>query len=168
MSDFCTIIAKGRLTREPDYRHTPAGSSVCELGMAWNRKGRNNQDEPVFVDVVAWGKLADACHNNLAKGSSILVRGYLAFERWQSRDGKNCQKHKIIAEELVFMPSGKKENSYSEPVAQTPVAQEYAPPRRQAAFYGDTPVAAQKTPVVVTPVVAADYSDDPKPDDIPF
>lgn len=162
MSDFCTIIAKGRLTREPDYRHTPAGSSVCELGMAWNRKGRNNQDEPVFIDVVAWGKLADACHNNLAKGSTILVRGHLAFERWKSRDGKNCQKHKIIAEELVFIHSGKIENSYSEPVTQT-VPQEYAPPRRQASFYGDTPVTAQKTPVV-----AADYSDNPQPDDIPF
>lgn len=163
MSDFCTITAKGRLTREPDYRRTTTGSSVCELGMAWNRKGRNNQDEPVFIDVVTWGKLADACHNNLAKGRNILVRGYLAFERWQSRDGKSCQKHKIIAEELIFIPSGKRENSYSEPAAQTPVAQEYAPPRRQAAFYGDAPVAAQNTPVV-----AADYSDDPQPDDIPF
>lgn len=178
MADFCTVVIKGRLTKEPDYRHTPNGSSVCELSIAYNRPlQQGSKDKSVFVDVTAWGKLADACHNHLVKGSGVLVQGYLDLDKWQDRNGNSRQKLKIVAEELIFLSSanGNNNGQYQQQQPQEPeylpyaaVEQQYAPPvrdipeKRKPAFYGDPGTVSAPAPA---PIAA---QDEIAPDDIPF
>src|SRR3954470_5209076 len=48
----------GRLTRDPEKRATPGGTDVCTMRVAIQRAGSNGSD---FVNVTAFGKLAESC-----------------------------------------------------------------------------------------------------------
>ena len=144
MPSFCQITAMGHLTKDPDYRHTSTGSAVCELSIAYNRKSRNGQDEVTYIKIVVWGKQADHCRQYLSKGSCIHVTGYLKQERRQDRNtGKSASEHKIIADQVVFIPAGngqRRQNTTVDPQYGPDV--DSAPPVTQSAgkprFYGDT------------------------------
>ncbi len=55
MSNYnrCTFL--GRLVRSPELRNTQSGTALCNATIAVNRK-RNGEDEPMFLDVVAFNK----------------------------------------------------------------------------------------------------------------
>jgi single-strand DNA-binding protein len=65
----------GRLTRDPEKRSTPGGTEVCTMRIAIQRSGGNGSD---FVNVTAFGKLAESCGEYLAKGRQVSVQGRLA------------------------------------------------------------------------------------------
>ncbi len=46
-----TVQLIGNLTRDSDLRSTNGGSSACTIGLAVNRRKRDGQEEPVYVDV---------------------------------------------------------------------------------------------------------------------
>ena len=51
----------GNLTRDPELKATQSDTSVCQMRVAIN--GRN--DRPDYVDVTAFGKLAETCNEHL-------------------------------------------------------------------------------------------------------
>ena len=55
------IILIGRLTRDPELRHTPQGTPVATMTVAVNRPFtmKEGQREADFIDVVVWQKLAE-------------------------------------------------------------------------------------------------------------
>lgn len=104
MASLNKVYLIGNLTREPDLRGTPGGTSVCTLGIAVNRKYTSNgqeRDETVFVDVEVWGKTAEVCHRNLAKGSSVMIEGRLKLDQWEDRNGGGKRSKLTIAAENV-------------------------------------------------------------------
>ena len=109
MASLNKIFLIGNLTRNPDLRGTPGGASICELGLAVNRKYTSNgqdKEEVVFIDVNVWGKQADACHRNLSKGSQIMVEGRLTMDQWQDRkSGETRRKIIVTADNIQFLPS---------------------------------------------------------------
>ena len=110
MASFNRVILMGNLTRDPDVRATGAsGMKVARLGLAVSerRKDRNGNviDNPVFIDVDAWDKLAELCGQYLSKGSSILVEGRLQMDSWE-KDGQKHQKLKVRAQTIKFLPKG--------------------------------------------------------------
>ena len=110
MASFNKVILMGNLTRDPDIRATGAsGMKVARLGMAVSerRRDRNGNiiDNPVFIDVDAWDKLAELCGQYLVKGSSILVEGRLQMDTWE-KDGQKHSKLKVRASTIKFLPKG--------------------------------------------------------------
>ena len=105
---FMKVILMGNLTREPDYRCTPNGVGICELGVAVNSARR--EDKPYFGQVVAFGKTADACRQYLSKGSQVLVEGKLQNDEWEGRDGQKRTKTRIVADTVQFI--GRSDNSH--------------------------------------------------------
>lgn len=104
------VLLIGNLTRDPEYRNTTTGRSVANMRIAVNRRrsfdresGEAAQEETVFVDVTAWEKLADFCHNYLTKGRQIYVEGRLRQENWQDREtGANRTKISVVADRIQF------------------------------------------------------------------
>ena len=43
-----TVTIVGNVTRDPELRYTPAGAAVANFGVAWNRKGQNDEDVVSF------------------------------------------------------------------------------------------------------------------------
>lgn len=111
MAGYNRIIMVGNLTRDPEHKQLSSGQSVCRLGIASNRQFRNRQSgdmvqEVCYIDIDVWGPQADSCNQYLAKGRQILVEGRIKYDSWQDQDGKNRNKHSIVADRVVFLSTG--------------------------------------------------------------
>ena len=85
------VVVSGNLTRDPELRSTPGGTSVCSLRIAVNsrRKDESGQwvDKPNYFDVTVWGAQGENCAQYLAKGRPVAVDGRLNWREWEAKDG---------------------------------------------------------------------------------
>jgi len=117
------VIMIGNLTRDPEVRETANGTAVCEFGLAVNEK-RSDKDKTCFVDVTVWGKVGEACSNNLSKGAPVLLEGRLTFSTWPDAvSGKRKSKHGITAFNVQFL-GDKPERKQAEPEPEQPAPTE--------------------------------------------
>ncbi|MBD5778210.1 single-stranded DNA-binding protein [Pelagicoccus sp. NFK12] len=108
MANFNKVILLGNLTRDPELRVTPKGTSVCQFGMAVNRvyrSGDETQEETTFVDLEAWGKQAEIISKYVSKGNPLFIEGRLKFDSWESKEGEKRSKLKVIVENMQLMGS---------------------------------------------------------------
>lgn len=109
MADLNKVFLAGNLTRDPEVRHIANGNAVANLGMAINRRYRDQNDkdreEVVYVNVTAWGKTAENCGQYLTKGSPVLVEGRLKLDEWE-KDGQKQSRLGVVAERVQFLSRG--------------------------------------------------------------
>lgn len=110
MASFNKVILIGNLTRDPDLRTTQNGTAICDLGLAVNRRWRDqsgrDQEETTFVDVAVWGRSAENCAQYLQKGAPVLVEGWLRLEQWEDRNGGGKRSRlTVVAEVVQFLGS---------------------------------------------------------------
>src|SRR3954469_24568409 len=103
---FNQVILMGNLTRDPELRTTPNGTSVCSFSLALNRsyKGAdgNWQEATDYIDVVAWGPLGERVSQYLSKGRPCLVNGRLQSRSWE-QDGQKRNKVEVNAQDVTFL-----------------------------------------------------------------
>jgi single-strand DNA-binding protein len=134
MASLNSVILLGNLTRDPELRTTPQGTSVASFGLAVNRRyrqGEEQREEVCFVDIVCFGRQAETATEYLSKGNLALIEGRLQWRSWETPDGQKRSKHEVIANNIQFMPrsSGSQNGEPYEPAR--PAAQSrpsYAPP----------------------------------------
>ncbi|MBI4654777.1 MAG: single-stranded DNA-binding protein [Nitrospirae bacterium] len=100
------MILIGNLTKDPEVRYTPQGTSVCNFRIAVNRKykqGDEVKEDVSFINVVVFGKQADTCGQYLNKGSAVLVDGRLQERRWETEDGQKRSKYEVVAQTVRFL-----------------------------------------------------------------
>ena len=103
MASFNKVILMGNLTRDPELRYTASNMAVCKVGMAVNRRVKDQQteqwrEEPTFVDVTIFGKRGEAFEKFHKKGASAFIDGELRFDQ----SGPDVfPRHAIVAEDLV-------------------------------------------------------------------
>ncbi len=109
MANMNHVILAGNLTRDPESRQLPSGTSVADLGLAINESYKNKSGEMVettcFVDVVVWGRLAETCSQFLRKGSPILLEGKLQLDQWTTQEGDKRSKLRVRADRVQFLGS---------------------------------------------------------------
>src|SRR5581483_5368791 len=102
------VILMGNLTRDPDLRQIPSGQSVCSFSLALNRayKGQNGewQEATDYIDVVAWGPLAERVSQYVTKGRRVLVQGRLQSRSWE-QEGQKRSKVEVLANDVTFLDS---------------------------------------------------------------
>lgn len=122
MASFNQWIGIGNLTRDPEQRFTPSGTAVANFGMACNRKWKDKQtgemrEEVAFVDVDAWGRLAETCTQYLHKGKLVMVEGRLKTDQWEDKNtGKKRSRLKVTALNVQFL--GGRDSKPAAPPAQ--------------------------------------------------
>ena len=89
----------GNLTRDPELKATQSDTSVCSMRIAVN--GRNDQAD--YVDVTAFGKLAETAAQYLAKGRRVAISGRLSSSEWQTDDGHKRSRVEVIAQDVRFL-----------------------------------------------------------------
>jgi single-strand DNA-binding protein len=103
---FARVVLAGNLTRDPELRQTPNGTSVCQFGVAVNRsyKDASGQwaERTSFFDVVVWGAQGESCARFLSKGRQVAVDGRLEQRSYDAQDGTKRSKVEIIADNVVF------------------------------------------------------------------
>jgi single-strand DNA-binding protein len=110
-SNINTVVVTGNLTRDPELRSTPSGTSVCKLRVAVNSRRKDGQtgewvDKPNYFDVTVWGAQGENCANYLFKGRPVAVEGRLDWREWEAQDGSGKrQAVEIIANSVQFLGS---------------------------------------------------------------
>ena len=103
------VVLTGNLTRDPELRNTPSGTSVCGLRIACNtrRKDASGQwvDKPNYFDVTVWGAQGENCAQYLQKGRPVAVDGRLEWREWEDKEGHKRQAVDIIADSVQFLGS---------------------------------------------------------------
>jgi single-strand DNA-binding protein len=120
------VCLAGHLTRDPVLRKTNGGTTVADLGLAINEEYMGKDGAAVqqtcFVDVIVWGKSADAAGVHLKKGDPALIEGSLAFEQWETKQGEKRSRLRVRAQRVHFM-NGKRNGAATEsPVPEAPAA----------------------------------------------
>lgn len=94
----------GRLTADPQLRHTQAGAPIAHFSVASTprtlRDGQWEDGEPLFLDCTAWRRLAEAACDTLRKGSFVVVTGTLGARSYDDRDGRRRTVIEMHAEEI--------------------------------------------------------------------
>jgi single-strand DNA-binding protein len=82
-ASFNRVILVGNLTRDPEIRYINSGSPVTKFRIAVNPNKRDAKPEDtMYVDIVAWERLAETCNTYLKKGSPVLVEGRLSIRSY--------------------------------------------------------------------------------------
>jgi single-strand DNA-binding protein len=101
------VVLTGNLTRDPELRSTPSGTSVCSLRVACNtrRKDASGEwvDKPNYFDVTVWGAQGENCATYLSKGRPVAVDGRLEWREWEDQNGNKRQAVDIIADSVQFL-----------------------------------------------------------------
>ena len=102
------VILMGRLTKDPELRHTGTGTPVVSFSVAVdNGYGENKKTD--FINCVAWNKTAEFIKNWFSKGRMIVIEGRISTRSWDSADGRKNYATEVIAKEVHFGDSKKDE-----------------------------------------------------------
>lgn len=113
------VFIMGRMTRDPELRHTQSGTAVASFSLAVERDFKDKATgEKVtdFIDCVAWRGTAEFVSRYFAKGSMAVVIGALQIRSWDDKGGNKRRTAEVVAESVYF--AGQK------PSAQNPQGQD--------------------------------------------
>ena len=108
-ADLNRVTLVGRLTRDPELRHTAGGDAVCTIRLAVSSRARDESggwgDKSNYFDVTVFGRQAETASTYLSKGRRIGVDGRLSWREWQAQDGSRRQSVEVIANDVFFLDS---------------------------------------------------------------
>ena len=121
------IVIMGRLTRDPELRHTPNGVAVASFSLAVDRgfapkDGSERQTD--FIDVVAWRNTAEFVSKYFTKGQMAAVTGRLQIRDWNDKDGNKRRSAEVVADNIYFTESKKSRDAS---VGAAPQRDDYSP-----------------------------------------
>jgi single-strand DNA-binding protein len=109
MANINRVVITGNLTRDPELRTTPSGTSVCSIRIASNTRRKDASGEwgekANYFDVTVWGRQGENAAQYLQKGRSIGVDGRLEWREWEDGQGNKRQAVDIIADNVQFLGS---------------------------------------------------------------
>lgn len=102
------VTVMGRLTADPELRHTNGDIAVASFRVAVDRDfkdkatGERGAD---FFPVVCWRATAEFAARYLNKGRQVVVSGRLQVRDYTDREGHKRSATEIIAENVYFADS---------------------------------------------------------------
>lgn len=121
------IALMGRMTRDPELRHTQTGTPVASFTLACDRDFKDRQTgekETDFIDVVAWRQTGEFVSQHFAKGRMAVVEGRLQIRGWTDKNGVKRRNAEIVADNVYFGDSRKE----AEEVGEGGTSYRYQPP----------------------------------------
>ena len=116
-------ILMGRLTRDPELRHTQTNIPVASFTLAVDRgfKGSSTdgqQQTADFINIVAWRNTAEFVSKWFRKGQLVAVSGRIQVRNWKDKDDNNRTSFEIVADDCYFAES--KRDSSAGPASTMP------------------------------------------------
>lgn len=99
-----SISLLGRLTRDPELKHTRGGTAVCTITLAVDRDyvDENGVREADFVDVVCWRGTAELVSRWFRKGLLVAVTGRLQSRHWTDSYEQKRTQWEVVAQSVYF------------------------------------------------------------------
>lgn len=132
-NDINKVILIGRLTRDPETKTTPNGTTVTRASIANGytyKQGTEKKEQTSYFDLTLWGKQGEILAEYGKKGQQLCIEGSLDQKRWQDSDGKNRSAVEITVSNFQFLggkkddsePAPKKDEGFDNPFADDDIA----------------------------------------------
>lgn len=151
-----SVVLVGRLGNDPEMTYLDSGMALAKFRLAVQRPprrggeqeggDRGQSQDTDWLDIVAWGRQAETCHQYLKKGALVGVEGRVQSRTWERQDGTKGYGVEINARRVQFLESRRDREareaaeaaaSESAPPSEPPPADQ-APEPSQAPPAGDT------------------------------
>lgn len=98
------VVLIGRLTDNPELRHTNNNISVTRFSIAVDRGYRSGEERQTdFINIVAWRQTADFITTYFKKGQRIAIEGSLRMNRYTDKDGNNRTSYEVVVNNAHFV-----------------------------------------------------------------
>ena len=110
MSDLnqCNFI--GRLGDNPKMQNTQSGDAMATFSIAvsekYNDRNGNRTEKTEWINVQAFGKLAEIMGQYLSKGSQVFISGKLQSRKYTGQDGVERTAVSILARDMSMLGGG--------------------------------------------------------------
>ncbi|MDO4647948.1 MAG: single-stranded DNA-binding protein [Eubacteriales bacterium] len=116
------VVLMGRLTRDPEVRHTQAAEgelTITRYTLAVDRRGRSKEGEQNadFITCVCFGRQGEFAEKYFTKGLKVLITGRIQTGSYVDRDGKKVYTTDIVVEEQEFAESKAVSQSHTDGTA---------------------------------------------------
>lgn len=104
------VTIMGRLTADPELKHTPSNTAVCSFTIAVERdiKDKQTGDKITdFIDCVAWRSTAEITSRYFSKGRMIVITGRLQTRAWEDKQRNKRKVVEVVADNVYFGDSKK-------------------------------------------------------------
>ena len=93
----------GRLTANPELRHTQSGTACTRFNVAVDRRVKQGEEKQTdFITVVAWQQRAEFICKYFSKGQKIALTGSIRTGSYTDRDGNKRNTFEVWAENVEF------------------------------------------------------------------
>ncbi len=121
-------ILVGRITADPELRHTPNNIAVTSFTVAVNRPySRNAERQTDFIDIVAWRSTAEFVCRYFHKGNAIAIDGRIQVSNYTDKDGNKRRRFEVLADNVSFV-EGKNASGASPAASGEPVQSQAGAP----------------------------------------
>lgn len=131
----------GNMTADPEKKEGESEDrDRCQFSIAINKPGQDS--EPMFLDVICWGKLAGQVADFGRKGRPVFIDGEIEVRRYETEDGEKKRFYRIKAYTVRFLdrkPEGEDEEPRRERRQERRPAQEQSRPTVSSRDYDDLP-----------------------------
>ena len=104
----------GNIGKDPELKHTPAGTAVCNFGVAtterWAGQDGKKNEKTTWHNIVAWGRQGEVIHEYLHKGDPIFVEGRIENRSYDDKDGNKKYISEIVLSSFTFIGGKPKDN----------------------------------------------------------
>lgn len=101
------VMVIGTVGRDPEMRYTSAGKAVTNFSVgttrSWQSSDGQRNEHTEWFNVVAWGGLAEVCHQHLGQGRQIYIEGRMQTRRWEDDVGHERTTTELIAREMIML-----------------------------------------------------------------
>lgn len=106
------IFLSGRLTKDPEVKHSQGGNAYARVGIAVDRQFSKNK-EVDFFNLIAFSKTAEFLGKYFVKGSKLLVEGRLQNSSYTDKDGNKRTSNDVFVDAVEFADSKRKSQDNS-------------------------------------------------------
>lgn len=102
----------GRLTKDPEVRHTQSGVAIANFSVAIDRPPKKDgAKETDYPRIIAFGKTAENCEKYLAKGRLVGIQGKIQTGSYTNKNGDKVYTTDVVADRVEFLEWGDKTES---------------------------------------------------------
>ena len=109
------LFLVGRLTKDPELKKLD-GKANCYITIAIKRTYKNSNGiyESDFISCKVWNVIAERICEFCKKGDMISIKAHIQNNNYVDKEDNKVYSYEIVADQISFMQSGKKETESSE------------------------------------------------------
>jgi len=112
--NLCQFI--GRLGKDPEIKTMQNGKQVANFsiacGKSWKDANGKKQEKTEWINISAFGKLAEIIGQYVKKGDQIYIAGEMQTRKWQDQQGNDRYTTEIIANQMEMLGGRRDDGGY--------------------------------------------------------